>query len=160
MKLPRKIYAIKHNITNRVYIGSSFHLKERIESHMSRLRNHRHHIEDMQDDFDKYGENYSIEVVDEILCWEDRHKEYEWMEKYSSRIRGVGYNYLDKEGYPQKASELFLTFNGETLTLSEWASRVGIPYNTIYQRICQRKWDVAKALSTPNGKRGRQHEQN
>ena len=149
MKFPRKIYAITHNVTKRTYIGSSCRVEARIGSHLSRLRCHKHHIGDMQADYDKYGELYSIEVIDEISCYDERHKEYEWMERFKSRIRGIGYNYLDKEGTSTKTSVLIFTFKGETLSLSQWASKVGVPYNILYGRIFQRKWDIGKALSTP-----------
>ena len=95
MKLPRKVYAIQHNITKRIYIGSSGDLKKRYLSHLYKLRAGCHDIRDMQDDFDKYGEDYSVFILDEIQCIGECRKEYDWMEKYSTHIRGIGYNYKD-----------------------------------------------------------------
>ena len=60
IRFPRTVYAIQHNITKRIYVGSSNDIESRYWSHMSALSNHRHNVEDMQSDFDKYGENYSL----------------------------------------------------------------------------------------------------
>lgn len=95
MDFPRKIYAIKHNVTNRVYVGSSHQVGRRIGSHLSRLRSHTHTVEDMQADFDKYGEKFTIMILDEISNNEELNKEYEYMLKYGSAVRGKGYNYND-----------------------------------------------------------------
>lgn len=42
----------------------------------------------------------------------------------------------------------YFTFNGETLTLTEWSARLGISKNTISQRL-KYGWSVEEALSTP-----------
>ena len=95
MNFPRKVYAIRHNKTNRVYVGSSSRVDIRFKEHMTALRNGRHSVEDMQADFDKYGEDYSFTVVDEIATYEERQKEYDWMKKYHSYDKQFGYNYKD-----------------------------------------------------------------
>lgn len=95
MDYPITIYAIRHNVTNRVYVGSSKNAEKRIKSHLSQLRGHRHIVEDMQSDFDKYGEDYTITILEEVFNYQDRLKEYDWMVKYNSHIRGKGYNYKD-----------------------------------------------------------------
>ena len=97
MKYPRKVYAIRHNVTNRVYIGSSCHIDKRFAEHISALRGHRHPVEDMQADFDRYGDDFSLTVLDHIGTEADKNKEYEWMKKNQSYIRGIGYNYNDRK---------------------------------------------------------------
>ena len=97
MKFPRKVYAIRHNKTNRVYIGSSCHVDKRFYEHLSALRSNRHPVEDMQEDFDKYGEDFTLTVLDHIASIEEKDKEYDWMDKNQSYVRGVGYNYKDKK---------------------------------------------------------------
>lgn len=95
MKLPRQVYAIRHNPTQRMYIGSSADVKRRINNHMKALRNGSHTVGDMQKDFNVHGEDYSFFILDEIKTWADRSKEYFWMKKYNTCTRGVGYNYKD-----------------------------------------------------------------
>lgn len=95
MKLPRTVYLIRHNKTNRIYIGSSANPHRRIQNHMYALRNGHHPVEDMQADFDAYGEDYTVEFLEVITAYKDSMHEYSWMEKYNSHIRGSGYNYKD-----------------------------------------------------------------
>lgn len=95
IRFPRTVYAIQHNITKRIYVGSSNNIESRYWGHMSALRNHKHNVEDMQSDFNEYGEDYSLFILDEIKEFSERRKEYEWMGKLKSNIRGIGYNYKD-----------------------------------------------------------------
>lgn len=83
-------------MTKRIYVGSSANVENRYWNHMNNLRNHKHNIEDMQSDYDNYGEDYSLYLLDEIKVFSERSKEYEWMEKLNSHIRGSGYNYKDR----------------------------------------------------------------
>lgn len=123
MKFPRKVYAIRHNATNRVYIGSSCHVDKRFYEHLSALKAHRHPVGDMQEDFDKYGDDFTLTVLDHIASISEKDKEYEWMDKNQSYIRGVGYNYKDKKWCIAdkedddlfKKSEKILTNNEEEL---------------------------------------------
>ncbi len=95
MKFPRTIYAIQHNKTGRIYIGSTTNLDSRYRSHMSALRGRRHHNEEMQKDFDEYGEDYSLFVLEVITSYEDRFREYELMKEYGTFDKSVGYNCKD-----------------------------------------------------------------
>ena len=95
MRLPRDIYAIQHNVTKRIYIGSSRDVKGRYMNHMYRLRANKHSVEAMQDDFNNYGENYSLYILDKITDFSDKGKEYEWMSKYKTYDREYGYNYKE-----------------------------------------------------------------
>lgn len=96
MDLPRKIYAIQHNVTKRIYIGSSKNVNQRYLNHIYILRAGKHHVEDLQRDFLEHGEDFSLFILDEINTWEERVKEYEWMRKYNTFERGIGYNYMDR----------------------------------------------------------------
>lgn len=160
MKYPRKIYVITHNRTNRSYIGSSFDAVLRFQQHISDLRGHRHIVSDMQDDFDNYGEDYSFAMLDNINGWGENDKEYEWQEKYQSNVRGIGYNYQDTkwrhDELAARRSRIHVTLNDETILLSTLARETGLSYGILYDRICVRKWDIKKAMTTPVGKRGGQ----
>ena len=91
----KTIYSIKHNVTGREYIGITHNFEERIKAHLCSLRGGRHNIEDMQSDFDKYGEDFTFTVLEEITDYSKRCREYDWMESHKSYIRGKGYNYKD-----------------------------------------------------------------
>lgn len=49
---------------------------------------------------------------------------------------------------------VFVTFEGRTLSYSQWARRLGFCRSTIRHRILFRGWTIEKALTTPKDKRG------
>lgn len=95
MIIPRQVYEIRHNVTGRAYIGSSKDVHKRYAHHLSLLRRGVHPVEDMQQDFNEYGENYSFQVLADILKFEERQIEYELMRERGTMSRGNGYNYKD-----------------------------------------------------------------
>ena len=95
MIVPRKVYAIQHNVTKKIYVGSSRNVDNRYKAHIGYLRRGTHPIEDMQFDYDQFGEDYSVFILDEIATFGQRTKEQEWMRKLKSYIRSKGYNYKD-----------------------------------------------------------------
>ena len=48
-----------------------------------------------------------------------------------------------------KRSVAKLSYNGDVLTIAEWALKTGIPAKTIYHRIHKAGWNVEEALTTP-----------
>lgn len=48
-----------------------------------------------------------------------------------------------------KRSNRYLTFDGKTKTMMEWAECIDIPYSTIRSRLNKLGWTVERALSTP-----------
>lgn len=46
------------------------------------------------------------------------------------------------------SANIYLTYNGETYTVTEWANKLGINFSTIENRLCN-GWSVEKTLSTP-----------
>jgi hypothetical protein len=65
---------------------------------MAFLKKGKHSVEDMQADYDKYGENYTISILDEITgeSYREMCREFELMYEHESYIRGKGYNYKDR----------------------------------------------------------------
>lgn len=98
MTVPRTIYAIKHTVTKRIYIGStSKPIKQRYYAHLSKLRNNKHSAKLMQEDYNKYGEKYEIYKLGVINSFEERFKEYEEMIKHNTFDKRFGYNQGDEE---------------------------------------------------------------
>ena len=54
-----------------------------------------------------------------------------------------------KEQNSHKRNNHLLTYNGETMTLTQWAKRIGISKTTLAWRIKESKWSVEKAIETP-----------
>lgn len=96
MEYPRSVYAIQHNVTKKIYIGSTKNVESRFVQHLACLKANKHLIEDMQADFNEYGEDFTVFILDEIKNHQEKSKEYEWMDKYNSFERGIGYNYKDQ----------------------------------------------------------------
>jgi hypothetical protein len=62
---------------------------------MSLLKTGKHSIEDMQADYDLYGDDFTVSILEEITTYEDRKREYELIESHKSFVRENGYNYKD-----------------------------------------------------------------
>lgn len=91
----RIIYSIKNNVTGREYIGRTQNFDNRIAHHMADLKRGVHPVSDMQRDFDDYGDDFTISILEEVTGFENRKREYELIEEHGSYIRGKGYNYRD-----------------------------------------------------------------
>lgn len=93
---PREIYAIKHKITKRIYIGStSMEIEDRYRWHMKDLKKGVHTSVLMQEDFNKYGEQYDVYRIGVINSREEKLKEYEEMIKHNTFDVRYGYNQGD-----------------------------------------------------------------
>lgn len=60
------IYAIQHNATKKIYIGKTKNVYKRYKDHLNSLRLGKHGSIDMQYDYDKYGEDFSVYVLEEV----------------------------------------------------------------------------------------------
>ena len=47
-----------------------------------------------------------------------------------------------------KRTSYFVTYNGKTQTIAQWAEELGIHYNTLQGRLTERKWSIERALTT------------
>lgn len=98
------VYAIQHNVTKRVYVGCAHSIKYRYLKHLWALRSHRHKSKEMQEDFDKYGSDFTVTKLDEAKDgWVRINKrpysyrtlkELGWMMRLNSIE--TGYNHQDR----------------------------------------------------------------
>lgn len=97
------IYIIKCNANNKVYIGQSINLKNRLSGHRYQLKKGIHENSHLQNAFNKYGEkcfNYDIlEIVDEKDYTKEKLNllEIKYISLFNSANRDFGYN-LDLGG--------------------------------------------------------------
>lgn len=54
-----------------------------------------------------------------------------------------------KEQCNNKRNNHLLTYNGETLTIAQWARRLGVNYFSLHDRITKLGWSDEKAIGTP-----------
>lgn len=96
MKLPRTVYALRHEATGKIYIGSTANVHQRLLKHTNRLRNGTHNSKSLQADYDRHKDkSLTLIPLDEIRKFDERDKEYEWMEFYNTFDPAHGYNYAD-----------------------------------------------------------------
>lgn len=95
MRLPAKVYALRHEGTGKIYVGMSSRLKQRIQHHMSSLRIGKHPVEDLQFDYNNHGKEITVIVLDEVQDYDERKKEFAWQIKLRTLDRRYGYNYKD-----------------------------------------------------------------
>lgn len=95
MEFPRVVYALRHDPTGKVYVGSTHKIINRITNHINSLKHGSHAVEVMQRDYDKYGGPYTVFVLDTISGMNDTNKEYLWMDALRSRDPEYGYNVND-----------------------------------------------------------------
>jgi group I intron endonuclease len=89
------IYGIKNKTDNKIYIGQTINLENRIKDHMKRLSNEKHWNNYLQRAWDKHGEeNFEFIVLEE--CEENKdilnEKEIYWIKKLNSTNKEFGYN--------------------------------------------------------------------
>jgi hypothetical protein len=48
-----------------------------------------------------------------------------------------------------KSNNHWITFNGETLCITDWGRKTGISHSTLRKRIKKLGWSVEKTLTTP-----------
>lgn len=55
-----------------------------------------------------------------------------------------------KEQSRNKRNNRMITHDGLTMCLTDWATRIQVPYGTLYDRLYVQGWDAERALTTPN----------
>lgn len=103
---PRSIYEITHLPTGRKYVGSSTDVMKRWKKHLWELQKGIHPVEDMQRDYDQYGNEYSFAIIGRIADESEAHKEYDCMIERRSNIKGHGYNYKDRKCPRESTADL------------------------------------------------------
>lgn len=91
------VYALRHNPTGKIYVGSTLNVDERIQQHILALRNNRHNVPNMQNDYNKFGEDYSVCILQDHLLPDALRTKFEhlYMTILGTRDPEKGYNYLD-----------------------------------------------------------------
>jgi group I intron endonuclease len=87
------IYKITCTKNNKIYIGSSKNIKNRIHIHKKSLCNNNHRNKFLQNAWNKYGEiNFLLEVVEECDIDNLLNREEYWINTTNSYLRDYGFN--------------------------------------------------------------------
>lgn len=89
------VYVLRHNVTGKLYIGSTTDLGSRIYAHIRNLRAHRHPTAALQKDFDLYGDDLSFAIIAECDAGSLRRIEKLYMTILDTRNPEKGYNDQD-----------------------------------------------------------------
>ena len=95
--MKKTIYAMQHNVTKKIYVGSCNHADTRIKKHMHDLLRGSHTNKSLQKDFDKYGMEfyfYELEKVDSDIVFSEERK---WQNALRSNDSKTGYNLSRQE---------------------------------------------------------------
>jgi group I intron endonuclease len=89
------IYKITNLIDNKVYIGQTVNYRKRKNSHLSSLKENKHHNEHLQRAFNKYGENsFEMELLEECKIEELDKLERYYIKELDACNHDKGYNMM------------------------------------------------------------------
>jgi group I intron endonuclease len=94
----RYVYKLTHIPTQKIYIGQTKNIKQRFEQHKSQLLKGTHNNKAMQRDFNKYGGDFTIEVLETIrnaTVHSTSPDELKWIVYTGSFLPENGYNGCD-----------------------------------------------------------------
>jgi group I intron endonuclease len=127
------VYIIHNNVNNKVYIGASRNVYNRLCDHKVMLRKGIHHNEHLQASYDKYKEeNFTFDILEE--CHEDFifSQENYWCNMLNSHSPKYGYNNQPTSpNGKQKCSEQ------TKLKMSKSKSKRQVFVYDIYGRFCE-----------------------
>lgn len=89
------VYQIKNIMNNKIYIGSSFDVFERLLTHIRKLKNNKHTNKHLQNAWNKYGfNNFEFEILEKCETNKDilLQKEQIYLNLFKSWDRTIGYN--------------------------------------------------------------------
>lgn len=96
-KLPKSsgIYYIQNLVNNKIYIGSSVNMCDRVRRHISELSRNKHYNILLQRSWDKYGkDNFCIYFLELCSKKDLLTKEQMYLDRYKSYDPEIGYNIM------------------------------------------------------------------
>lgn len=95
--MKKTIYAMQHNVTKKIYVGSCNRAESRIKKHMHDLLRGSHTNKHLQRDFDKYGMEFSFYKLAEVDSSSVFTQERNWQNALRSNEPKTGYNLSRQE---------------------------------------------------------------
>jgi hypothetical protein len=151
MNFPRKVYLLYNTVTGKGYVGSTVNIKQRMYAHFITLKCGKHPVEELQNDYDEYGDHFTVKILDTIYSIDETHKEHDWMRKLNTFDKRYGYNYKDHVravGKPLKLAKYFYEYKGQLLSAGELSLLTDIPYACLQSRL-RSGWSAERAITEP-----------
>lgn len=144
------IYKISNKENNKVYIGMSVDVHNRMKTHKWNLGKNNHINNRLQDDFNIYGANsFVYEIIEE--CNEDILKEREtyWINYYNSLENGYNLtDYIKGQGKNQNRVIQPVTFSDDEQYLLNYAKSQGKPFATFMKDLIRKEMgEIANLLT-------------
>lgn len=143
LKMDAGVYKITNFINGESYIGSSANLFRRWSEHRNLLLRGRHENHRLQKDWNSFSEHAFVFCVVLVCKKDDLH----FYEQRCIDVMKPFYN-LRRDVRSTK----YISFNGESLTIQEWAERLGISKTCIVDRIKVKNLSIEDALTLPSAK--------
>lgn len=95
------IYGIRNKLNQKIYVGSAVDVKKRWSTHLTVLKQGKHHSHRLQKAWDKFGqENFEWVILQKCRVENLIRYEQQWLEFYQSANSKHGYNILSIAGSP------------------------------------------------------------
>lgn len=120
------IYKLVNTRTGEIYVGQSYHIRNRLKSHMIQLKEKTHHNKGLQEDYNN-GDKFVLEVLEKTKADKDlmNEKEVLWISKLNSFYEG--YNRTPGGIYDKSKGRI--NFGGERLPANKY--EIYIPQDSI-----------------------------
>lgn len=97
---PMGVYQVKNLVNGKIFIGSNKNIPARINRHKFELKLNSDDIKELQEDYNKYGEeNFSFEILDELKPKEDPDYNYKEDIKVLEQLWIDKLRPFDEKGY-------------------------------------------------------------
>lgn len=88
------IYKITNTLNGKVYVGQSINVQERFYEHKRKLRLNQHFNKYLQNAYNKHGEYFEYELIEECTVADLDKREQYWIGFYRSDDKKHGYNIM------------------------------------------------------------------
>lgn len=144
------VYLIRCTSNQKLYVGSSRNIGKRFNYHKSELRSQSHYNENMQDDWNRFGENaFMLEILE--LTADLLPREKEWINKLEADR--VGYNQCSENQHTSSKIYIVTNPSGQStkiVNLRKFCRENGLCYSSM-SRVSSgsmnsyKSWKVKKA---------------
>lgn len=159
------VYLLRNKKTGKVYVGSSVGIENRFRAHRYLLERGTHHSRKLQNSWSKHGAS-AFELAIALICEKRDLLMYEqiimeFYDAYRSGYNGIPRagsrlgskqheDVVDRMREFQRSGRRTHQWKGRMLCLAEIAEMEGVKFQVLNWRV-RNGWDVARAVSTPQG---------
>ena len=142
------VYAIRHIVSGKSYVGSSSKIENRWVRHRSALKHNRHHSEKLQRAWNKYGADaFEFEVLQTCALSALRSVEQEWLDRLEAHRQGYNCTAKSLEHSEEVRARLAASHRGKTAS-PETRAKMSKAHKGLMSHE-----EVVRRLHTPEARR-------